>query len=84
MALNLDDLMHAIIHAWQQATDNRLAEHSSKISAVFEKYDVNRNDMLDYGEFKETMEEIAPGMAEESYLDLFDKCLQVPSPPTPD
>ena len=47
-ALNLDDLMPAIIHAWQEATDNRLAEHATKLTAVFEKHDGNHNDMLDY------------------------------------
>ncbi|KAL1515801.1 hypothetical protein AB1Y20_002417 [Prymnesium parvum] len=79
MALNLDDVMSVVMNAWQEATDERLDEHTQKLALAYDKFDINSNGMLDFCEFKQLMQEIASALSEEEHMDLFEKCLQASS-----
>lgn len=58
----------------QEAMDKQLDDQARKIGIAYEHFDANANGWLDFGEYKEMMTEVAPGITEEDLLDLFDKC----------
>ena len=56
-----------------------MAEHAQKLAVAFDKFDENKNQMLDFGEFRTLISLIGSDLTDDEQMDMFESGLQATS-----